>query len=57
MLFYENVLSVTSRMRFVLMSSWVGLRVGWTLLKDTRNHNMLSLLKTENPPLFLALNQ
>jgi hypothetical protein len=57
MLFSENVLSVASRMRFVLMSSWLGLRVRWTLLKEIRKHNKLSLLKTENPPLFLALNQ
>jgi hypothetical protein len=57
MLFSENVLSVASRMRFVLMSSWLGLRVGWMLLKELRKHNRLSLLKTENPPLFLALNQ
>jgi hypothetical protein len=57
MLFSENVLSVASRMRFVPMSSWLGLRVGWMLLKELRKHNRLSLLKTENPPLFLALNQ
>jgi hypothetical protein len=44
MLFSENVLSVVSRMRFVLMSSWLGLRVGWTLLKELWKHNKLSLL-------------
>jgi hypothetical protein len=49
MFFFENVLLVASRMRFVLMSSWLGLRVGWTLLKDLRKNNMLSLLKTEKP--------
>jgi hypothetical protein len=54
--FSENVLSVASRMRFVPMSSWLDLKVGWTLLKELRKHNKLSLLKTKNPPLFLALN-
>jgi hypothetical protein len=57
MLFSENVLSVASMMRFVLMSSWLDLRVRWMLLKEIRKHNRLSLLKTTNPPLFLALNQ
>jgi hypothetical protein len=38
MLFSENFLSVASRMRFVLMSSLIGLRVGWKLLKEIRNH-------------------
>jgi hypothetical protein len=57
MLFSENVLLVASRMRFVLMSSWLVLKVGRMLLKEIRRHNMLSLLKTTNPPLFLALNQ
>jgi hypothetical protein len=56
MIFYENVLLVASRMIFVLMSAWLGLRVEWTLLKEIRKHNRLSLLKTANPPLFLALN-
>jgi hypothetical protein len=56
MLFSENVLSVASRMRFVPMSSWIDLRVGWKLLKELRKHNKLSLVKPENPPLFLALN-
>jgi hypothetical protein len=55
--FSENFLSVASRMRFVLMSSWLGLGFGWTLLKELRKHNRLSVLKIENPPLFLALNQ
>jgi len=54
--FSENVLSMASRMRFVPMSSWLGLRVGWRLLKEINKHNMLYLLKTENPPLFLTLN-
>jgi hypothetical protein len=36
--------------------SWIGLRVGWRLLKELRKQNGLSLLKTRNPPLFLALN-
>jgi hypothetical protein len=57
MLFSENVLSVALGMRFVPMSSWIGLRVGWMLLKDIRKHNRLSLLKTKNHPLFLTLNQ
>jgi hypothetical protein len=56
MIFSKDVLSVASRMIFVPMSSWLGLKVGWTLLKELRNKNKLSLLKTENPPLFLALN-
>jgi hypothetical protein len=55
--FPENVLSVASRMRFVPMSSWLGLRVGWRLLKEINKHNRLYLLKTGNPPLFLTLNQ
>jgi hypothetical protein len=55
--FSENVLSVASRMRFMPMSSWLGLRVGWRLLKEIKKHNRLYLLKTGNPPLFLALNQ
>jgi hypothetical protein len=54
--FFENVLSMAARMIFVLMSSWLGLIVGWTLLKELRKHNRLSLLKTANSPLFLALN-
>jgi hypothetical protein len=33
------------------------LRVGWSLLKEIKKHNRLYLLKTKNPPLFLALNQ
>jgi hypothetical protein len=57
MLFSENVLSVASKMRFVPISSWLGLRVRWRLLKELRKQNRLSLLKIENPPLFLALNQ
>jgi hypothetical protein len=56
MIFSENVLSLVSRMRFMLMSSWLGLRVGWMLLKEIRKHNRLSLLEIENPPLFLTLN-
>jgi hypothetical protein len=55
--FSENVLSVASRMIFVLMSSWLGLRVRWTLIKELRKHKRLSLLKTKKSPLFLALNQ
>jgi hypothetical protein len=39
------------------MSSWLGLRVGWRLLKEIKKHNRLYLLKTENPPLSLALNK
>jgi hypothetical protein len=54
--FSENVLSVASRMRFLPMSSWLGLRFGSRLTKEIRKHNRLSLLKTKNPPLFLALN-
>jgi hypothetical protein len=46
--FSKNVLSVASRMRFVPMSSWLDLKVGWTLLKELRKHNKLSLLKTKN---------
>jgi hypothetical protein len=57
MLFFENVLSMASRMRFMPMSSWLSLIVGWRLLKELNKHNMLPLLKTGNPPLFLALNQ
>jgi hypothetical protein len=56
MLFFDNVLSMASRMIFVPMSSWLGLRVGWRILKEIRKHNKLSLLKIGNPPLFLALN-
>jgi hypothetical protein len=56
MLFSESVLSMASRMRFIPMSSWLDLRVGWMILKEIRKHNRLSLLKTKNPPLFLALN-
>jgi hypothetical protein len=55
--FSESVLLVTSRMRFGPMSSWLGLILGWRLLKELNNHNRLYLLKTENPPLSLALNQ
>jgi hypothetical protein len=55
--FSENVLSMASRMRFVLMSSWLSFRFGWMLLKEIRKHNMLSLLKTTNHPLLLTLNQ
>jgi hypothetical protein len=36
------------------MSSWLNLIVGWRLLKELRNDNKLSLLKTRNPPLFLS---
>jgi hypothetical protein len=57
MFFSENVLSVASRMIFVPMSSWLGLRVGWRLLNELRKHNRLSLLKIGNPPLFLTVNQ
>jgi len=57
MLFSENVLSLASRMRFVPMSSWLGLKVGWKLLKDIRKNNRFPLLKREKPSLFLTLNQ
>jgi hypothetical protein len=57
MIFSKNVLSVASRMRSVPMSSWLGIRLGWKLLKEIREKNELSLLKPENPPLFLTLNQ
>jgi hypothetical protein len=53
MFFLENVLSVALRMRFVLISSWLGLRVGWTLLKEIRNQNRLSLLKNAKPSFIL----
>jgi hypothetical protein len=55
--FSESVLSVASSMRFRPMSSWLGLRVGWRLLKEIKKNNRLYLLKIENPPLSLALNQ
>jgi hypothetical protein len=54
--FFDNFLLVESRMKFVPMSSWLGLRVGWKILKELMKHNGLSLLKPENHPLFLALN-
>jgi hypothetical protein len=54
--FSENVLSVASRMKFVPMSSWLGLGVGWRVLKELKNHNRLYLLKTRNPLLSLRLN-
>ena len=38
------------------MSSWLSIRVGWSLIKEIKKHNRLYLLKTGNPPLFLALN-
>jgi hypothetical protein len=56
MLFSENVLSMASRMRFVLISSWLNLTVGWKILNELRKNNNFSLLKPENHPLFLALN-
>jgi hypothetical protein len=56
MSFSESVLSAASRMRFGPLSSWLGLRVGWRLLKELKKHNRLYLLKIENPPLTLALN-
>jgi hypothetical protein len=43
-------------MRFIPMSSWLGLRVGWRLLKEIKKHNRLCPLKTRNPPLSLTLN-
>jgi hypothetical protein len=49
MLFSKNDLSVASRMKFVAMSSWLGLKVGWRLLKEIRKNNKLSRLKTGNP--------
>jgi hypothetical protein len=55
--FSESVLSVTSRMKFGPMSSWLSLRVGWRLPKEINKNNRLYLLKTANPPLSLALNQ
>ena len=57
MIFSENVLSVASRMILIPMFSWISLRVGWKILKEIRKHNDVSLIKLENPPLFLALNQ
>jgi hypothetical protein len=54
--FFESVLSVASRMRFRPMSSWLGLRVWWRLLKEIKKNNRLYPLKIENPPLSLALN-
>jgi hypothetical protein len=56
MLSFKSVLSVASRRRFGPMSSWLDPRVGWRLLKDLKKHNRLYPLKTENPPLSLALN-
>jgi hypothetical protein len=55
--FSESVLSAASRMRFGPMSSWFGLKFGWRLLKEINKNNRFYLLKTENPPLSLALNQ
>jgi hypothetical protein len=55
--FSESVLSVASRMRFGPMSSWINLRVGWRILKELKKNKRLYLLKTENPPLSLTLNQ
>jgi hypothetical protein len=55
--FFENDLSVVSKMIYVPMPSFFSPIFGWKLLKELRNHNMLSLLKLENPPLFLSLNQ
>jgi hypothetical protein len=55
--FLESVLLVASRMRFRPLSSWLGLRVGWRILKEINKHNSLYLLKIENPSLSLALNQ
>jgi len=55
--FSNSVLSVASRMRFGPMSSWLGLRVGWRLLKELKKKNRLYLLKIENPHVSLALNQ
>jgi hypothetical protein len=48
---------MASRMRFGPMSSWIGLRVGWRLLKEIKKNNRWYPLKTENPPLSLTLNQ
>jgi hypothetical protein len=56
MIFSENVLSVASRMILIPMFSWISLRVGWKILKEIRKHNDASLIKLENPPLFLSLN-
>jgi hypothetical protein len=56
MLSFESVLSVASRRRFRPMSSWLDPRVEWKLLKEIKKHNRLYPLKTENPPLSLALN-
>jgi hypothetical protein len=55
--FFRECLSAASRMRFRPMSSWFALRVGWRLLKELKKHIRLYLLKTENPPLSLTLNQ
>jgi hypothetical protein len=54
--FSNNVLLAASRMRFRPMSSWISLIVGWRILKELKKKNRLYLLKTENPPLSLALN-
>jgi hypothetical protein len=54
---FENVLLVAPRMRFMPISSYLNLIVGWKLLKELRKHNKMSLLKPENPPLFLALKR
>jgi hypothetical protein len=55
--FFQECLSVASRMIFGPMSSWIGLRVGWRLLKEIKKHKRLYLIKIENPPLSLALKK
>jgi hypothetical protein len=56
MLSFESVLSVASRRRFGPMSLWLDPQLGWRILKELKKHNRLYHLKTENPPLSLALN-
>jgi hypothetical protein len=41
--FFGNALLVASRMRYVPMSSWISLKVGWKLLKHIRKHNILTI--------------
>jgi hypothetical protein len=50
MIVSENVLSVSLRMIFIPISSWLDLRVGWTLLKDLKKHNRLFIHWLFYPP-------
>jgi hypothetical protein len=45
MIFSEQVLSVASRRIFMPMSSWIGLRVGWRLLKECNIPDIKSMQK------------